>query len=772
MGGKSRKKLNKSNSRGPRASASSSSGNRGLFVDGGFLSDWPAFNSPPSRGRKANNGGNRNSRSGVGKGSNSDPNKPGSAPAQRSEPKKSRGNAYGYLYPQPQEKKFVDGVDNQDSNFDASNPIVLIDSEKTPIIAYLDEGPVKESQNVEYLYDYTTNFTLGESSHRGLGFHDEVGTTIDGIGSLSMMEEKDSDSVDLSSSEEVDTGVEGLEAYHGANAEIGEDLVAEISHSKENLGYVMIGGTKIYTQDISDEGEEEELSDEEESGSSDSEDCSGTSESDDMSYSGSDIDDEVAADYFEGIGGVGNIINVDQLVGQIYDESDEDSDSEDSFDKTVQKLSGINLQEASREYGMKKTGRERKNRTEVKNSTPVKYVWSSALDDLMLVKDPRTISGKKKNVARPQQLWPAEARKSKKFSRRIPGEKKKHRKETIATKRRDRMIRRGVDVHKINLKLEQIVLDGVDMHSFTPMHPRDCTQVQRLAAIYRLRSGCQGSGKKRFVTVVRTQHTCMPSAAGKIHLEKLIGADDEDADFSVNDTKPVKGDMYAAKRNTRVRSSTTPVASQSSRKKSSKNLAAYSTSTEGKKNQTGKVGSYASQPLSFVSSGIMTTGTIESTPTESNEKKDKLASSSVEYGAFEMHTTGFGSKMMAKMGYVEGEGLGKDGRGIAQPIEVFQRPKSLGLGADAPESGKPTNTPPQQPKSIGHSKSSETKRRSTKNEDHKFGSFEKHTKGFGSKMMARMGFVEGMGLGRDSQGIVNPLSAVRRPKSVGLGAAR
>lgn len=252
---------------------------------------------------------------------------------------------------------------------------------------------------------------------------------------------------------------------------------------------------------------------------------------------------------------------------------------------------------------------------------------------------------------------------------------------------------------------------------------------------------------------------------------QLIGADDEDADFSVIDNKPVKGDTNSAKRNARVRSSTTPLGSQSSRKKPSKNLATHSTSKEGKKNKTGKVGSYASQPLSFVSSGIMSTGTIESTPTESNEMKDKLVSNSVEYGAFEMHTTGFGSKMMAKMGYVEGEGLGKDGRGIAQPIEVFQRPKSLGLGADAPESGQPMNTPPQR-MPIGRSKSSETKRRSVNNEDHKFGSFEKHTKGFGSKMMARMGFVEGMGLGRDSQGIVNPLSAVRRPKSVGLGAAR
>jgi G patch domain-containing protein 2 len=50
------------------------------------------------------------------------------------------------------------------------------------------------------------------------------------------------------------------------------------------------------------------------------------------------------------------------------------------------------------------------------------------------------------------------------------------------------------------------------------------------------------------------------------------------------------------------------------------------------------------------------------------------------------------------------------------------------------------------------------------------GSFEKHTKGFGSKMMAKMGFVEGSGLGRESQGITAPLGAVRLPKSRGLGA--
>ena len=50
------------------------------------------------------------------------------------------------------------------------------------------------------------------------------------------------------------------------------------------------------------------------------------------------------------------------------------------------------------------------------------------------------------------------------------GEKKKHRKEKIALKRWERMIRRGVDLEQINLKLQQMVLDGVDILSFQPMY--------------------------------------------------------------------------------------------------------------------------------------------------------------------------------------------------------------------------------------------------------------------------------------------------------------
>jgi tuftelin-interacting protein 11 len=47
---------------------------------------------------------------------------------------------------------------------------------------------------------------------------------------------------------------------------------------------------------------------------------------------------------------------------------------------------------------------------------------------------------------------------------------------------------------------------------------------------------------------------------------------------------------------------------------------------------------------------------------------------------FEAHTKGIGSKLLSKMGWREGEGLGRAGTGIAKPLEAVQRPKGLGMG--------------------------------------------------------------------------------------------
>ncbi|KAK3439597.1 hypothetical protein EUGRSUZ_C04076 [Eucalyptus grandis] len=121
------------------------------------------------------------------------------------------------------------------------------------------------------------------------------------------------------------------------------------------------------------------------------------------------------------------------------------------------------------------------------------------------------------------------------------------------------------------------------------------------------------------------------------------------------------------------------------------------------------------------------------------------------------------------MGFIEGQVLGRGGTGLAEPIEVIKRPKSLGLGMSFPESGE-------EPERNRESESQSAKLKqsgrgaSVRRTPQSIGAFERHTKGFGSRVMAKMGFVEGMGLGKDSQGIVNPLAAVRFPKSRGLGA--
>ena len=57
-------------------------------------------------------------------------------------------------------------------------------------------------------------------------------------------------------------------------------------------------------------------------------------------------------------------------------------------------------------------------------------------------------------------------------------------------------------------------------------------------------------------------------------------------------------------------------------------------------------------------------------------------SPALEHGAFEAHTRGIGSKLLAQMGYLgEGTGLGRNKQGISEPLKAHHRPKKLGLGA-------------------------------------------------------------------------------------------
>lgn len=231
------------------------------------------------------------------------------------------------------------------------------------------------------------------------------------IGTSSKLEGKEGSYVEPSSSEEKMNDDDDTGSGTG-----GDDFLAETLSPEENPGFLSIGGLKIYTQDIVDnESDEEELLDKESSESSESGDSSETSDSEEVSDSDSDIDDEVAADYFEGIAGSKNIVDVNQLVGRNRCSSSDDGHPNDSFDETLEKFGGIALQEASRGYGMMKRHSGRKCCAKDRKFSNVKYAWSSALDDIMVVKDSRTTSGKKKHVPKFPKSWPFEAQKSRKY---------------------------------------------------------------------------------------------------------------------------------------------------------------------------------------------------------------------------------------------------------------------------------------------------------------------------------------------------------------------
>jgi G patch domain-containing protein 2 len=223
---------------------------------------------------------------------------------------------------------------------------------------------------------------------------------------------------------------------------------------RQNGGYISIGGVRIYSEDTSSP-ESEGMGDSDEESDSDyevmdrnadvdSDDAEGDPDSDvDGSPSGSEeglsigdssVDDDVVADYMEGIGGSEELLSGKWVAGMKLADSDDDEmdtdDDEDGFlKKGKEKLEGYALMRASEQYGMKRPNsaerRKGKSTFGMDWDRGLASVRVMGLEDVMMVKDVRMTnrSSKGAKVSSSSHLsrsWPNEGRKSKKYHS-VPG---------------------------------------------------------------------------------------------------------------------------------------------------------------------------------------------------------------------------------------------------------------------------------------------------------------------------------------------------------------
>lgn len=64
-----------------------------------------------------------------------------------------------------------------DERVDVSDSIVVVDSGKAQIFACVDNAPFKEPQSLKNVYEYIAELGSDNTSHRGLGFSEQLETT-------------------------------------------------------------------------------------------------------------------------------------------------------------------------------------------------------------------------------------------------------------------------------------------------------------------------------------------------------------------------------------------------------------------------------------------------------------------------------------------------------------------------------------------------------------------------------------------------------------------
>jgi len=324
----------------------------------------------------------------------------------------------------------------------------------------------------------------------------------------------------------------------------------------------------------------------------------------------------------------------------------------------------------------------------------------------------------------------AAAKKARKAAhkRPAPGEKAAKRKAAITHKRAERAVGRGFDAASVADAMSSFIAAGGDMMALRPAGKFELRVTAALAAVHGLRCSVQGSGKKRFAVLRSTPHAS-PPLPGDPRLAALlrgVGAERQERRHHEPRSEPRSGPRSGG-RPPRA----TP---QSGSARRAQRMAFVSGGRIGGEDD-GEVraavaeGGGVALEASFVAvqagpdammMAEVVTAAITTPALAQNRGLRRAAEAAAreaaklarrrggsggprsrhradadgeaaapnyaphgDFGDFERHTTGFGSRMLGKMGFAgAGAGLGRDGAGRAEPILPTMRGKGLGLGAN------------------------------------------------------------------------------------------
>lgn len=272
-----------------------------------------------------------------------------------------------------------------------------------------------------------------------------------------------------------------------------------------------------------------------------------------------------------------------------------------------------------------------------------------------------------------------------------PGEKARVKKEGREARRAERAALRGFDLKAANASLASLAArtDGPQARTdadcphvaFASLGKLERKLVRKIANLYGLRTECLGGGKRAsLIVTASTGQAGLPQGQAEEELEGMIA----DWNFrSAGEVPPTRRAQVAGPRVVNCLRRREDAAARPPEFVSGGTLVPCGgeDSRGDGMQQGGGEGADRVEEHEHPGHGTATSRLGEDSGGAATPSPPQVMGMR-QYAAFEAHTTGFGSRMLAKMGFKgEGSGLGRSGQGIAAPVLAQHRPKKQGLGS-------------------------------------------------------------------------------------------